>query len=124
MNPEARAQLRPGFACSYRVLRNVGEVNYIISTSDRRPKTRLCYINALSWVVLGCTLSNAVDKLEDTDHQRQDMVQMSDSFRKLFMYQAVDACDEGVEVMLLQVDDKDFDKTVVYFSKKLVIRRM
>lgn len=78
-------------------------------------------MNALSWVVLGCTLSNAVNngQVEDTDHQRQDMVQMLDSFPKLFMYQAVDACDEGVGAVLLQVDDEDFDKTVVYFSKKL-----
>lgn len=68
----------------------------------------------LGWVGLGSTLSNAVDK--HTEHQRQDTVWMLDSFPKLFMYQAVDACDEGVGAVLLQVDDKDFDKTMVYFE--------
>lgn len=38
VNPEVREQLGPGFASSYRVLRKVGEVNYIISTSDRRQR--------------------------------------------------------------------------------------
>lgn len=53
----------------------------------------------LGWVGLCCTLSNAVNdgQVADTDHQRHDMVQMLDSFPKLFMYEAVDACDEGVE---------------------------
>ncbi len=42
-----RDQLGPGFADPYRVLRKVGDVNYIFSTPDRRSITRLCHINAL-----------------------------------------------------------------------------
>lgn len=40
-------QLEPGFAGLYRVLKKVGDLNYILSTPERRSKTRLCHINAL-----------------------------------------------------------------------------
>lgn len=58
VNLDARAQLGPSFACSYRVLWKVGEVYHLISTSDRRPKTWLCREvelgrAGLSWVGLG-----------------------------------------------------------------------
>ena len=43
----AREQLGPGFTGPYRVLRRVGNLNYVISTPDRRTKTRLCHVNAL-----------------------------------------------------------------------------
>lgn len=41
-------QLEPGFASPYRVLKKVGDPNYILSTPERRSKTRRdCHINAL-----------------------------------------------------------------------------
>lgn len=42
-----RDQLGPGFAGPYRVLKKVGDLNYILNTPDRRSKTRQCHIHAL-----------------------------------------------------------------------------
>ena len=43
-----RGPLGPMFAGPYRVLRKVGDLNYVVSTPERRSKTRLCHINAMT----------------------------------------------------------------------------
>lgn len=61
-NSGPRGKLAPGFAGPYRVLKRLGEVNYIISIPDRRLKTRLCHVNALKAyegpvTTVGCSLA-------------------------------------------------------------------
>ena len=70
----AREQLSPGFAGPYRVLRRVGNLNYVLSTPDRRTKTRFCHINTLkayegreSDAVVCCTASEFPEEGEETD---------------------------------------------------------
>ncbi len=44
---QGRTWLGPWPTGPYKVLKKVGDLNYILSTPDRGSKTRLCYINAL-----------------------------------------------------------------------------
>lgn len=47
LNSGPKGPLGLGFVGPYRVLKRVGNLNYIVSTPDRRLKTRLCHVNAL-----------------------------------------------------------------------------
>lgn len=42
-----RAQLCPGFAGPYTVLKKLGDLNYMVATPDRRSKTHLYHVNSL-----------------------------------------------------------------------------